>query len=101
MRKGFTFEVLIVVVLLAMLVALIFTAVFAVRDAPQEVVAEERFEQGDFAYLALDGRKVQVTSVQGRDVYLVRYADNAGHLEKISLFHFELTDDQDVRQTPR
>lgn len=101
MRKGFTFhEVLIVVVFLVLFVAMMLPVFFA-QNEPQEVVAEERFEQGDFAYLALDGRKVQVTSVQGRDVYLVRYADNAGHLEKISLFHFELTDDQDVRQTPR
>lgn len=58
------------------------------------------FEQGDFAYLVLDGRKVQVVSVN-QGVYLVRYADNNGHLEKISLSHFELTDDYELRQTLR
>lgn len=107
MRKGFTLvEVLIVVFILLLLVALVLPAIFAARDAvrEQEVVTEEieiTFEQGDFAYLVLDGRKVQVTSVQNQGVYLVRYADNTGHLEKISLFYFELTDDYELRQTLR
>jgi len=110
MRKGFTpIEVLVVVVILAMIVLLLLPAIFAVRESVsplmtypyEEASVEEKFEQGDFAYLVLDGRKVQVISVQRQGVYLVRYANETGHLEQVSLSHFELTDDVELRQSLR
>jgi len=105
-KKGFTIaEIVIVIIIILALVALLLPAVQAMRSAAQRhhqatisatVVEEESgisFEQGDVAYLMLDGRKVQITSTQGNGMYWVRYSDEQGRLEEISLYYFELAEE--------
>lgn len=117
MKKGFVFlELLIVLAIILSILALLLPLVSSVRQSvidsrtrqqeQQELsvsIAESGvvFEQGDFAYLALNGRKVQVTSVQGKGMYWVRYSDDSGRLEEVSIHYFELMEESELRQTLR
>lgn len=107
MKKGFSIvEVLVVIFIMAMLVVLLLPAVNAARKAAERHQQENQVAisaveksglelfDGDFAYLVLDGRKVQITSDQGNGMYWVRYSDNVGHLEEVSLHYFELVDER-------
>ena len=111
MKKGFSIvEVLVVIVIMLMLVALLLPVISAARRAAERLEQENQASisaveesglellSGDFAYLVLDGRKVQITSDQGNGMYWVRYSDNVGHLEEVSLHYFELVDERPLME---
>ena len=104
MRKGFTtVEILIVIFVLLMLVALILPAVIAAKNASEMkwqqqqtvtvVIEEKGLGAGDFAYLMLDGTKVQILSIRNDGLFWARHADKEGRLSEIAFFPFELADE--------
>jgi prepilin-type N-terminal cleavage/methylation domain-containing protein len=111
MKKGFSIvEVLVVIVIMVVLVALLLPVINAARRATERLEQEnqatisavkesglELFD-GDFAYLVLDGRKVQITGRGNGGMYWVRYSDNVGHLEEVSLHYFELVDERPLME---